>query len=265
MLLQLPSVAVTGPLYASPSDWLVCSGLYLRRQGRVVLDQINLQCRTGEWLALVDPVGDTGAALLALIEGRVRPDAGTVRGANGRQLGFASVLGALRWPVGLTPRQLCAGLERHLAAEQLAAYGLERRMDRPLGEWSALESRLLQLLLASAGPERTLLLDDPLRDLDPAARTVFLRAAAALRSRWPQALWRVPDFDGLQACCERRIDLDQGRICGDRRVSRAGAAARPAPRGGWAPESVGRESAPGGIRLSSSPPARSAAECARCH
>lgn len=229
MLLQLPTAAVSSPPTPSSTDWLVCAGLCLRRRGRDLLDRVNLHCRTGEWLALVDPVGDSGAALFALIEGRDRPDAGSLRWPAGRGFACASVVGGLRWPPGLTPRQLCAALGWVATSEQFAVYGLERRLDWQLADLAPLESRLLQLLFASAIGARTLLLDDPLRDLDSSACATFIGAVAAQRQRWPQALWRVPDFEGLQGCCERRIDLDRGRVCVDRRVAVDGVA-RTGPR-----------------------------------
>ncbi len=226
MLLQLPTAAVSSPLTPPSTDWLACTGLCLRRHGIDLLDRVNLRCRSGEWLVLVDPVGDSGSALLAAIEGRARVDAGALQWPRGVRPALASVLGNLRWPPGLTPRQITASLGLLLTGDQLAGHGLERRLDWPLAELSPLESRLLQLLIASAGPAQTLLLDDPLRDLDGAARAVFVAAISALRARWPQALWKVADVADLQRCCERRVDLDRGRICQDRRFGEG--AAQPA-------------------------------------
>lgn len=232
MLLQLPSLPSTGTVESIHTDWLHCEDLSLDRDGRPVLDRLHLRCRRDEWLALVDPVGATASALLTVIEGRGRPQRGRLSWPTGRPA-MASVLGQLQWPAGLTLRQLPLALGLPIPAAVWAAHGLERRLDWPLIELSPLESRLVQLLCAEAAPARLLVLDDPLHGLDAEARRVFLAAMQARRARWPQTLWRVPEFDGLEACCERRVDLDLGRVCADRRLplqALAGPARRPAVR-----------------------------------
>lgn len=230
MLLQLPSLPSPITVESVRTDWLHCEDLSLDRDGRRVLDRLHLHCRRGEWLALVDPAGSTASALMAVIEGRCRPQRGRLNWPAGRPA-MASVLGRLQWPAGLTLRQLPEALGLPIPAPVWAAHGLERRLDWPLGALSPLESRLVQLLCAEAAPARLLFLDDPLLGLDAEGRRVFLAALQARRARWPQTLWRVPDFQGLEGCCERRVDLDLGRVCADRRVPQptfAGSSSRPA-------------------------------------
>lgn len=220
MLLQLPLQWSEGVVDEAGTDWLSVEDVSLRVDGRVLLDRMSLRFCRGEWVALVDPVGDTASGLLALIEGRTAPKRGRLRWFSSGSADLACILGGLQWPAEVSLRQLTTALGLPITADAWLEYGLHRRLDWSLAALTPLESRLVQLQCARASGARTLLLDDPLQGLDEGDRMTLLAALRATRARFPQSLWRVPTLQGQELGVDRRIDLDRGRVCADRRLGR---------------------------------------------
>jgi len=62
------------------------SGVRVRLGGAVILDDVNLQVRRGEFLALIGPSGGGKSTLLRVIGGLLTPEAGQVRVSNAARL-----------------------------------------------------------------------------------------------------------------------------------------------------------------------------------
>ena len=177
---------------------LSLTGLSWRVGGRTVLEDIDLDVRTGELLAVIGPNGAGKTSLFNLITGLTRPSAGRiavhgqdvttlpahrrVRHGLGRTFQTSSVLpgftvaqnaelaaqAAISGPHGsLRPWSRIGPQARSAAAEALARTRLSPDAQRRAGSLSHGGKRKLELAIllagqAAAGPNQILLLDEPM-------------------------------------------------------------------------------------------------------
>lgn len=185
---------------------LAAAGLTVARGSTVAVQQVSLQLKAGEWLALVGPNGAGKSSLLSAMAGLLPVAAGRceLQGrawADWRRSERARVLAWLgqgnlhddamsvhdtvalgRWPHRLAWRQwVSGGLSPHderVVRQALDDTELGWAADRPMGALSGGEQRRAHLarVLATAAP--VWLLDEPMAHLDaPHQRTL----AACLR------------------------------------------------------------------------------------
>lgn len=156
-----------------------------------VFEGFDLEVGRGERVAIVGESGTGKTTLLRLIAGLERPDAGTIRigGVDAAALGpHERGLGYVPQSAGLFPSMDVRGnvayglhvLPRERREERLAwalaEFGLEPLATRAPHELSGGQARRVALARAMApGPAR-LLLDEPLTNLDAAAREELLAA-----------------------------------------------------------------------------------------
>ena len=164
--------------------------LTLHRRGGFTLGPISLEFRSGVRTALAGPSGAGKTTLLRCLAGLEQPSAGAIRFAdravfgNGtsvppeeRSVGFVFQSGAL-WPHMTVMRHLrfaAPDLSAPAAHELLAQVGLRDKHDRRPSELSGGEAQRLGLARALAGSPELLLLDEPLRSLDPHLREDMAR------------------------------------------------------------------------------------------
>jgi phosphonate transport system ATP-binding protein len=187
---------------------------------RPVLEQVSLQVRQGEFLALLGPSGSGKSTLLRLINGIHPADAGrvTTLGVDPQlcrrhelrllrtQVGFVfqdfglvqrlsaienvlmGALGALRLPrYGITsyPRSV-----RQEAVEHLERVGLADRRFQRCGTLSGGQQQRVAIARTLMQGPRLILADEPVASLDPASSRVVMRT-----------LRRLCDEDGITVVC----------------------------------------------------------------
>ncbi len=210
-------------------------GLTKRYRERVVLDQLQLEVGSGEYIAIVGESGSGKSTLLNLIAGLDRPDAGSViiDGADiarmhddartltrRAKLGFVfqafhvlphlSVLQNVTLPLVLLGEMPETREQR--ARELLAEVGLGGREDSMPRELSGGELQRVAVARALVHRPALVLADEPTGNLDPDTATVVLDLLAReIRSRRAAGVL-VTHSEAAAATADRVLRLDHGRL-----------------------------------------------------
>jgi energy-coupling factor transport system ATP-binding protein len=182
-----------------------------------VLNGISLAGAAGEVVALVGPNGSGKTTLLRTLAGLLPPLAGTVRGPAGRTAYLPQNPGALlhlptvRAEVEMTLRRTSAHGATDAADEMLAAFGLTALAARYPRDLSSGERQRTALAATLAGWPDLVLLDEPTRGMDLAARRSLAAAVRSLTERGAAVVFATHDTDLVAAVADRTIALDGGR------------------------------------------------------
>jgi len=166
---------------------IVASHLGRSVGGRALVDDISVQVRAGEVLAVVGPSGAGKSSFLRLLNRLDEPTAGTVllegidyRGIPPRELrrrvGMVTQRaflfpGTVSQNVGFGPRQQGEVISEARAEELLARVGLTGFADRDVTNLSGGEAQRVSLARALANSPLVLLLDEPTSALDDDAKS----------------------------------------------------------------------------------------------
>jgi zinc/manganese transport system ATP-binding protein len=207
------------------------SGVTLARANRVVLSEVSVAIRSGEFIGIFGPNGAGKTTLLHAILGLIRPAAGDLRvlgaraGGGNPNAGYlpqrraqvsdlrlrgrdfvASAMQGERWGLPLRGRSGAREIERAIAtveAQELAT--------RPLSELSGGELQRLLLAQALLGKPRLLLLDEPLVSLDPHfQKTIVALVKRIQQSEDTTVLFTAHDPNPLLGAMDRVLYLGQG-------------------------------------------------------
>ncbi len=218
---------------AQPPPAVVVDGL-TRRFGEVTaVDDVTLEVRSGEVLGLLGHNGAGKTTLIRLVNGLLRPDAGTIEvlghdpmvdGATVRsRSGVLTTYPALEeW---LTPLE---NLRIHAAVHGVPSGEAELRMrelllrfaidpddDAPCRGLSAGQKQRVALARALVHDPELLLLDEPTANLDPlAARDVRSLIRELSRERGRTVVMSTHNLAEAQATCDRVAILREGRLLG---------------------------------------------------
>ena len=182
--------------------------------GEPVLDDVSLAGGRGEVVALLGPNGSGKTTLLRTLAGLLPPLAGTVSRPEGRTAYLPQNPGALlhlptvRAEVVLTLRRT-GGAEG--PDEMLAAFGLDRLADRYPRDLSSGERQRAALAATLAGSPALVLLDEPTRGMDGAARRALAAAVETLTDRGAAVVIATHDTDLAADLADRTIELRAGR------------------------------------------------------
>ncbi|WP_242090339.1 ABC transporter ATP-binding protein [Curtobacterium sp. DN_7.5] len=200
-----------------------------KRYGRaVVLDSVTSRVREGEVAALAGPNGAGKSTLIHVITGLTRPTRGRAL------LDGVPVLAGRRRDVGFCPDdlpipELLTGHEYLDLAEALHGTTLGRRHRRRLldclhldaaasrliGTYSHGMKRKLQLLAAVARRPRLLVLDEPLRGLDPESGALLRAVIRDFADQGGAVLLSTHDLASAQSIASRLLVLQRGKLLTD--------------------------------------------------
>jgi ABC-type nitrate/sulfonate/bicarbonate transport system ATPase subunit len=197
---------------------LTATGLVVGREGRVLLDRVDLELRRGEVAVVLGPNGVGKSTLLATLAGLLPPLGGTIERhgrvaaalqapALARRTAQANVEAALQW--WGVPRD-----ERPARARAaLAGLRCEHLAGRPAGELSGGEARRVHLARALALRPDALLLDEPFAGLDAPTRAELLQdVSSAVRSPDRATLLVVHERAEAWALADRIVVLHDGAV-----------------------------------------------------
>ena len=160
--------------------------LHLEYPTTVVFGSVTVGIGEGDRIGVVGRNGDGKSSLLALLSGRLQPDAGRVTVRSGVRIGVLDQTDTLdqtltiaQAVVGSTPEHEWAGDPR--VRDVLAGLLSDLSWDAVVGDLSGGERRRVALAALLTGDDDVLFLDEPTNHLDIGAITWL---AGHLRQRW---------------------------------------------------------------------------------
>ncbi|WP_294333545.1 ABC transporter ATP-binding protein [uncultured Sphingomonas sp.] len=202
------------------------SAVSKRLGGRTVLDGLDLSIRAGEVTALLGPNGAGKTTSVALLTGRLAPDAGTAslfgldprRPAARRRLGV--MLQSAGLPDVLTIRELVtvhAGYypDPRPIGETLALASIADLADRRCGQLSGGQARRVQYALAICGRADLLVLDEPTAAMDRGSARTLWGTVRDLADDGAAVLLTSHDLAEADALADRVLVMEAGRIVAD--------------------------------------------------
>jgi energy-coupling factor transport system ATP-binding protein len=183
-------------------------------EGQVVIDRVDLSGRAGEVVALTGPNGGGKTTLLRLIAGALAPLSGTVDRRPGRIAYLPQNPAALlhrptvRSEVTFTLQR--AG-DRERPEAILEELGLLPVADRYPRDLSCGERQRAALAAVLPGAPVLVLLDEPTRGMDEAARARLVNLVARLRDQGAAIVLATHDADLRSAVADRIVNVAGGR------------------------------------------------------
>ncbi len=182
---QIPSPTGRGVPHRAGAPILEASGVTVRYDGRLALDNVSFQLNRGERVAVVGPNGAGKSTLFKVIVGMLHPTQGEVRVYGHRpgghiciayvpqrsqvdwtfpvnvadvvMMGRIGKLGPLRWP---------RSQDWAYVRQCLDVVGLTELADRQIGELSGGQQQRMFIARALAQEAELMLMDEPLTGLD---------------------------------------------------------------------------------------------------
>lgn len=162
---------------------LTAEGLACRRGGRAIFDNVGFRLANGEAIALTGRNGAGKSSLIAMLSGRLRPEAGAIKldGLDDISLAEAAHLVGHRdgLKTALTAAENLRFAEELLGqpgltpAEALAAVGLPHAGPLPVGYLSAGQRRRVALARLLVALRPIWLLDEPMAALDAGSQAML--------------------------------------------------------------------------------------------
>jgi zinc/manganese transport system ATP-binding protein len=206
-------------------------GVTLARGDRIVLSEVSVAIRPGEFIGVFGPNGAGKTTLLHAILGLIRPAAGDLRvlgartGTGNPNAGYlpqrraqvsdlrlrgwdfvASAMRGERWGLPLAGRSGAREIERAIAVVEGQALAA-----RPLSELSGGELQRLLLAQALLGKPKLLLLDEPLVNLDPHfQKTIVALVKRVQESEGVTVLFTAHEPNVLLGAMDRVLYLGRG-------------------------------------------------------
>jgi tungstate transport system ATP-binding protein len=205
---------------------LECAGIAIVRNGRTLLDSIDIRFDALGVTAVMGPNGAGKTLLLRVLANLVAPDQGAVRWAGRApdraravRVGFVfqkpvllrrSVLQNLKYALGTIKLPGQATDERAWAMLELAS--LSHLARSPARVLSGGEQQRLALARALALEPEVLLLDEPTSSLDPASTLAIERLLEQTRRRGTKVVLVTHDRGQVQRLADEVVFIHRGRV-----------------------------------------------------
>lgn len=204
----------------------ILSKVLKRRSATLALNGLDLAIRPGQCVALLGPNGAGKSTSVALLTGRLRPDAGEafLFGGDPRTLAGRGRMGVMLQTAGL-PNTLSVREQIDLfrgyyrkprpLEEIVELAGLEGLERRRCGALSGGQQRRVQFALAISGRPDFLVLDEPTTGMDIDARRALWSAVRSEIGRGAAVLLTTHHLDEAEALADRIVVIDHGQVIAD--------------------------------------------------
>jgi ABC-2 type transport system ATP-binding protein len=199
----------------------------------VAVDGVSFTIREGETVGLLGPNGAGKSTTLAMINGLITPDSGSVSVGGELLVGDAT---HLKRRIGLVPQDLALfdelsawanlelfgslfGLARRALADRasdaLALVGLSDRRNDQVKGFSGGMKRRLNIAGALLHDPQLVLLDEPTVGVDPQSRHAIFENLEELKRRGKTLLYTTHYMEEAERLCDRIVIIDHGRVIAD--------------------------------------------------
>ena len=199
----------------------------------VILEDINLEVRKGETIAITGPSGSGKSTLLGLLAGLDDASGGEIflnqhplhllneeQRSEVRKENVVFVFQSFELLPGLTALEnvmLPSELNSRINGQELAQYylkrvGLEERLNHYPRQLSGGEQQRVAIARAFACESKLLFADEPTGNLDPKTSDTICNLLFEVNSESDNALVIVTHDSELAMKCNKQIKLDQGKI-----------------------------------------------------
>jgi len=206
---------VTPTVSAAPL--VAARGIGVRRDGRWLVHEVDLEVGRGEIVTLVGPNGGGKTMMLRVLLGLIRPDAGRVERQAGIRIGYLPQRVQIDPNLPLTVARLMTAMARHPRAAVLAALaetGVEALVDQPVQSLSGGEFQRVLLARALLRRPELLVLDEPVQGVDYAGEAAMYALIASIRGRFGCGVLLVShDLHMVMAETDRVICLNHHVCC----------------------------------------------------
>jgi ABC-2 type transport system ATP-binding protein len=198
----------------------------VERQGRRVVDGVDMTVARGSWFGLIGTNGSGKTSLLRALAGRLPLAGGSVlvdgselaedRRARALRFGFAPPADNL--PESLRARDVLAlvgGREGVHSPAIHAALCLQPLLDRWVGDCSAGMRQRIAIAAAFAGGQQLVILDEPFNWLDPVAAFDLKAALRGMVDAGVTLITALHDLGTLATACDAGLMLADGRVALD--------------------------------------------------
>ena len=202
---------------------------------------VSLSVASGEIVAFIGPNGAGKSTCFNMLNGQIRPDAGTIR-LDGRDIACWPPREVWRLGVGRTFQitatfasmsvienvqmvllshtgrlgrlwGLANRTERERAQELLALVGMSAQAERPSAELAYGDLKRLELAMALANEPQLLLMDEPTAGMSPRDRVELMALIAGIaREKNLGVLFTEHDMDVVFRHADRVLVLSRGRL-----------------------------------------------------
>jgi zinc transport system ATP-binding protein len=165
---------------------LAARGLTFAREGRSILDAIDIDVGPRQIVTLIGPNGAGKTTLVRLLLGLLKPDQGVIRRKPHLRIGYAPQRFDLAPSIPMTVQrflQAKPSISRDAIAAVLAEVGAERVRDSQITTLSGGELQRIVLARALLRDPELLVLDEPVRGVDYAGEAELYTLIGRLRDR----------------------------------------------------------------------------------
>jgi zinc transport system ATP-binding protein len=195
---------------------LACRGLGVRRDGRWLIRDVDLDIARGEIVSIVGPNGGGKTTLIKTLLGIEKATAGRVMRIAGAKIGYVPQRLAIDRTLPLTVERLMTLVRRASRAEALAALqetGVAHLIDQPVQALSGGEFQRMLIARALLGRPDVLVLDEPVQSVDFTGQMDLYKLIAALRDRFGCGVLLVShDLHVVMRATDRVLCLS-GHVC----------------------------------------------------